>query len=237
MAEQAVPGAATIVALPADIDIGNADHAYDQLYAAFAAGAPMVIADFTATTFCDTASLRRLVAVQRRAVARNAQLRLAAPPGNPVRQVLEITGLDQLLPVYPSARHAAADWIAPPDPARPARPGSPPRTAVDRSPGTRDAGRPPGADRPAAASAPTPAAGQIIRLARVAGELAVVNGVHRRIRSAPPLKLQSPGPHLFGRCSRGRVCGRAGIRIAWPGGCGAVRRRWCGSARSSCPRT
>ena len=132
MAEQAVPAAATIVALPAEIDIDNADHAYDQLYAAFAAGAPMVIADFTATTFCDTASLRRLVAVQRRAVARNAQLRLAAPPGNPVRHVLEITGLDKLLPVYPSARHAAADWIAPPDPAR--RPGPLP-TAVP-APGT-----------------------------------------------------------------------------------------------------
>lgn len=120
---------AAIVALPAEIDIGNGDHAYEQLYVAFA-GAPMVIADFTASTFCDTASLLRLVAVQRRAVARNARLRLAAPPGNPVRRVLEITSLDKLLPVYTSARHAAAaGWIAPP--------GAPPRTAAYRSPGTR----------------------------------------------------------------------------------------------------
>jgi hypothetical protein len=37
------------VALPAEIDHGNAEHAYDQLYAAFAAGAPIVIADFTAS--------------------------------------------------------------------------------------------------------------------------------------------------------------------------------------------
>ena len=33
------------------------------------------------------------------------------------------------------------------------------------------------------------------------------------------------------------IAARAGIRVAWQGGCGAVRRRWCGSARSSSSRT
>lgn len=114
MSEPTVPPGAVIVALPAEIDHGNAEHAYDQLYAAFAAGAPVVIADFTASIFCDCSALRRLLAVQRRAATRDAQLRVVAPPGGPVLRVLEITGLGQVLQVYPSAYHAAAaPWIPP----------------------------------------------------------------------------------------------------------------------------
>ena len=96
------------MALPCEIDQGNADQAYDQLYAAFAAGAPVVIADFTASIFCDCSALRRLLAVQRQAAAQDSQLRIVAPPGGPVLRVLEITGLGQLLQVYPSAYHTAA---------------------------------------------------------------------------------------------------------------------------------
>ena len=114
MSEPAVPPGAVIVALPAEIDQGNADQAYDQLYAAFAAGAPVVIADFTASIFCDCSALRRLLAVQRQAAAQNSQLRIVAPPGGPVLRVLEITGLGQLLQVYPSAYHAAAAPRVPP---------------------------------------------------------------------------------------------------------------------------
>ena len=40
------------------------------------------------------------------------------------------------------------------------------------------------------------------------------------------------------RCPRGSgPVWRAGIRIAWQGGCDVVRRQWCGSARSSSSRT
>ncbi len=48
-----------IVALPAEIDLSNADQVYDQLYAALVSGAPVVIADFTGTRFCDCAFLNR----------------------------------------------------------------------------------------------------------------------------------------------------------------------------------
>jgi anti-anti-sigma factor len=101
--------------MPGEIDYGSADQACDRLYEAFAAGAPVVIADFTATIFCDCAALGRLLAVQRRVAVRHAQLRVVAPPRGPVRRVMEITGLDRLLQAYPSAYHAAAaPWIPPP---------------------------------------------------------------------------------------------------------------------------
>jgi anti-anti-sigma factor len=108
MTDQAIPRATIVVAMPDDIDYGTADQAYDQLYAAFTAGIPVVIADFTLTTYCDCTALRRLLAVQGRAAASHVELRLAVPLTSPVRRVLQITGLDQRFRLYPSACHAAA---------------------------------------------------------------------------------------------------------------------------------
>jgi len=110
--DQAIPRAAIVVAMPDDIDYGTADQAYGQLYAAFTAGIPVVIADFTVTTYCDCTALRRLLAVQSWAAASHAELRLAVPPTSPVRRILQITGLGQKFRLYPSAGHAAAEtWI------------------------------------------------------------------------------------------------------------------------------
>jgi anti-anti-sigma regulatory factor len=108
MRHQQVLYAPVIVRLPAQIDITSAERAYDRLYAAFASGASVVIADFTATMFCDCSSLRRLAAIQNRAAARDAQLRLAIPPGGPVHRVAQLMDLDHLLPVFPSSQEAAA---------------------------------------------------------------------------------------------------------------------------------
>ena len=101
------PPVPVVVALPAEIDLSNQDQACDLLEAAFASGAPVVIADFTGTTFCDCSSLRRLLAVQQRA-ASAAQLRLAIPPGSPVRRLADLTGTSRRQPVYPSPGAAAA---------------------------------------------------------------------------------------------------------------------------------
>lgn len=99
--------APVIVALPPQIDLTSQERAYDQLYTAFAFGATVVIADLTATTFCDCSSLRRLVAVERRAVARDAELRLVIPPGGPVRRLAQLMDLDHRVAIYPSVGHAA----------------------------------------------------------------------------------------------------------------------------------
>jgi anti-anti-sigma factor len=104
-----------VVPLAAEIDLTNGERAYDRLYAAFASGAGVVIADFTATRFCDCSALRRLLTVQRRAIAQGSQLRLVIPPGSLVRRVAVLTGLDGQLSMYPSVREAAA-WLE-----RPAR--------------------------------------------------------------------------------------------------------------------
>ncbi len=105
--------APVVVALPAQIDLTSQERAYDRLYAALASGPAVVIADFTGTTFCDCSSLRRLVAIQRRAAARDAQLRLVIAPDGPVHRVAELMDLDKLLPVYPSLHAAVVDMSLP----------------------------------------------------------------------------------------------------------------------------
>jgi anti-sigma B factor antagonist len=90
-----------VVTLPAEIDMANADGVGEQLRSAFTPGVAIVIADMTSTVFCDSSGMRSLGLAYRCAADHDAQLRLAAPDTK-VRQVLKLTGLDRLLPVYPS---------------------------------------------------------------------------------------------------------------------------------------
>src|SRR5437868_1407852 len=106
--DQSAQRASVIVALPAVIDLGCQHRAYEQLYAAVADRASVVIADLTAATWCDCSSLRRLVAIQHLAAARGGQLRLAITPGSPVHHMAQLMDLDHLLPIYPSVVQAAA---------------------------------------------------------------------------------------------------------------------------------
>ena len=109
MSDQLTGSRAVIVALPAEVDLSNADQVYDRLVAALASGAAVVIADFTGTRFCDCACLNCLLRVHNQAAGHNAQLRLVIPPGAPVRDVVKLLGLHQQLPVYASIDAAQAD--------------------------------------------------------------------------------------------------------------------------------
>lgn len=67
----------------------------------------MVIADMTATVFCDSSGISQLVLAHHCAAAHHAQLRLAVPHDQ-VREILKVTGVDRLLAVYPSLNAAQA---------------------------------------------------------------------------------------------------------------------------------
>lgn len=106
-------GPPVVVPLTAEIDLTNSELACGRLWAAFAGGAAVVVADLTTTWFCDCASLRRLLAVQRQAASCGAELRLVIPSGSPVRRLAVLTGLNEPLRIYPSVREATA-WLARP---------------------------------------------------------------------------------------------------------------------------
>jgi anti-sigma B factor antagonist len=108
MADQIAEATPAVVVLPAEIDVTNCELAFDLLAAALAPGVPLVIADLTATSFCDTSGIRALLQAHEQAAARGAQLRLAIPPGGSVRRVLELTGIGRVLSLYPGLDEAIA---------------------------------------------------------------------------------------------------------------------------------
>jgi anti-sigma B factor antagonist len=103
---------AVVIALPAEIDMANADQVGQELRAAFAPGVRAVIADMTATTFCDSSGISMLVRVHRQAAANGAELRLVVR-STAVLRALTVVQMDHLLPIYPSLREALATGSAP----------------------------------------------------------------------------------------------------------------------------
>jgi anti-sigma B factor antagonist len=101
-----------IVVLPDEIDITNASAVGDQLQAALLPGADVIIADMTRTVFCDSSGIRCLLITRDRAAANQSELRIVVE-SPPVLRTLTITGVDQVLAIYPSLQAALT--------ARPAR--------------------------------------------------------------------------------------------------------------------
>jgi anti-sigma B factor antagonist len=101
-------GTPAVVPLPAEIDITNAEEVLDRICAALETGSATVIADMTATTFCDSSGVRHLLLAHRRASASGTQLRFAVPAASPVRRILAFTGADQVVAVYPTLDEAEA---------------------------------------------------------------------------------------------------------------------------------
>lgn len=98
---------AVVVGFPDQFDISNAGDLAEQMRAAIGPGVSAVVADLTATAYCDSAGLRIIVLAYDWAKADNVELRLAVPPGAPLA-VMELIGLDQLLSIYPSLDKALA---------------------------------------------------------------------------------------------------------------------------------
>ena len=97
----------TVVTLPAEIDMATAPAIGEQVAAALAPGVHIVIADMTATTFCDSAGITMLIRAKKQATARGAELRLLLPCPNVLR-VLKLQGVDAVLPIYHSLEGALA---------------------------------------------------------------------------------------------------------------------------------
>jgi anti-anti-sigma factor len=91
---------AVVVALPAEMDIVNAESLGELLGAAIVPGVTVVVADLMTTNFCDCAGINSLVLASRKASASCAELRLAVR-SPAVLRVLGLTGADQVLRVYP----------------------------------------------------------------------------------------------------------------------------------------
>ena len=124
---------------PDHVGASAAAQASEQLLAALDRGAELVIADMSATTWCDSTCLDAVTRACQRAAVCQAELRLVASAPE-VRQLLTACGLDRLIPVYLSLEAAGA--AGEPDAADPGEDyvpygvaaGWPPRTAAESGP-------------------------------------------------------------------------------------------------------
>jgi anti-sigma B factor antagonist len=96
-----------VVTVPEEVDITNAPGLRAALLEAAADGSPALVVDMTRTRFCDSAGLRVLVDAHKRAVAEGGAVVLAVPAAAVLR-VLEITGIDQVIPSFASLGEAVA---------------------------------------------------------------------------------------------------------------------------------
>jgi anti-anti-sigma factor len=98
-------GQQALVALPEYIDVSNAGQIREELLAVLNRGAEALIADMTATISCDHAGADAVARAYQRAAASRTQLRLVVTSGS-VLQMLGMTGVGRLVPVYPSVEAA-----------------------------------------------------------------------------------------------------------------------------------
>lgn len=104
-------GQPVILTLPAEIDMANVDAIGAQLAAALTPGTRVVIADMTATTFCDSIGIAMLIRARKQATANGTELRLLLPSPDVLR-VMRLQGVDAVLPIYHSLEQAlAAPWV------------------------------------------------------------------------------------------------------------------------------
>lgn len=94
-----------VVSLPSEIDAVNAGCIGAQLAGELLPGAGVVIADMSATTFCDTTGIRMLILARRQAAANGTDLRLLLPTAA-VLEIMKIHGADAVLPIYMSLEQA-----------------------------------------------------------------------------------------------------------------------------------
>lgn len=100
-------GSQAVVVLRGELDLAGTPGAGSHLIAAVAACGPSVIVDLAALEFLGYGGLGVLLRVLKWARATGGEMSLAAPQQQ-VRRVLDITGLIDVFPVFPSVEQAVS---------------------------------------------------------------------------------------------------------------------------------
>jgi anti-anti-sigma factor len=110
-------GRRAVVAFPEHVDMSNAAQLRKRLLEVFDRGAAVVIADMSATAWCDYVGIDAVARACQQAAVCRTELRLVAT-APAVRRLLAAEGLDRLVPVYCSVQAAITagepDDLAPP---------------------------------------------------------------------------------------------------------------------------
>ena len=105
------PGATAVVTLRGELDAHDAPRLREAFAGALGelgdAGEPRLVLDLTGVAFMDSTALGAVVGALRRVREAGGEMPVVLPD-TPARRIFEITGLDQVLSVYPT-RAAALD--------------------------------------------------------------------------------------------------------------------------------
>ena len=118
-----------VVAAPEEIDISNADCLQAVLREAADRGHERFVVDMTRTGFCASAGIGVLARAHNRALAEGGELRLVIPASAMVLRVFALSGIDQVIPNFPSLYEAEVP--------APATAPQPPRPRLRSKPGMR----------------------------------------------------------------------------------------------------
>jgi anti-anti-sigma factor len=100
-------GPVTVVPFPEHLDASGAAAMSDQIRAALRDGATVLVADMSATSWCDRAGLDALIRAYQLAAVSQAELRLVVT-GASVGRLVAGAGLDRLVPLFGSVEAAVA---------------------------------------------------------------------------------------------------------------------------------
>jgi anti-sigma B factor antagonist len=96
-------GTWSVVAVGGELDLYTAPSFRESvMQAADDADPPKVIVDFSQLGFIDSSGLGAIVACLKHLRERNGNLAIAAPEASGLRRLLDLTGLDRVLTVYPT---------------------------------------------------------------------------------------------------------------------------------------
>lgn len=96
-----------VASLEGEIDIANAAELRDELFAAMSNQPPGLIVDLSGVTYLDSRGVHVLLELAERMKIRHQQLRLVVPDTAMIKRVLQLTHLDEIVPIDPTIEDAA----------------------------------------------------------------------------------------------------------------------------------
>jgi anti-anti-sigma factor len=118
-------GRHAVVTLPAEIDAVNSADVADLLSGVAGQRPEVITGDLSGTAFCDSAGVHAIARAHERAAASGVELRLVTGD-SPVARILQLAGLDQVIPVYREVQQSldtAPAGASPPPGEQPGDPG------------------------------------------------------------------------------------------------------------------
>lgn len=100
-----------VVAVAGELDMATAPQLQEHVAALTESGRHRLVFDLSETSFCDSTGLSVFVRAKNACDDLGGEIRLAAPQRG-VQRILEVSGLDEVLPTHPSVDEAVDASLA-----------------------------------------------------------------------------------------------------------------------------